>query len=300
LDEIQVLLDNEILTDQDPVPDVDPCGAAVSRHGDMWRLGEHLLLCGDALSTEPYERLLAGEKAQLVIADAPYNVRINGNVTSKSLHREFLMASGEMSSKDYTDFLTRAFANLITFSEDGSIHFLFIDWRHLAELLAAGEQFTELKNLICWNKQTAGMGSFYRSQHELIFAFKNGSKPHINNFGLGEKGRHRSNIWDYPGLSGWGRARDSELAMHPTVKPLAMIADAIKDCSKKNGIVLDCFGGSGTTLIAAERTGRRARLIELDPLYVDVIIRRFEAATGRKALLDHCGRSFESVASDGR
>jgi DNA modification methylase len=167
-------------------------------------------------------------------------------------------------------------------------------------MLDATAQYHELKNLVCWNKGSAGMGTFYRSQHELIFVMKNGKARHINNFGLGDKGRHRSNVWDYPGLSGWTSERQAELAMHPTVKPIAMIVDAIRDCSRKGGIVLDCFGGSGTTLMAAEQTGRRARLIELDPIYVDVIIRRCEAATGQKAVLDQDGRSFSEVQKQGR
>jgi DNA modification methylase len=205
-----------------------------------------------------------------------------------------------MSKAEFQDFLTQAFANLRRFSCDGSIHFLFMDWRSLKEMLAAVEQYQELKNVICWNKGAAGMGTFYRSQHEFIFAMKNGRAKHINNFGLGEKGRHRSNVWDYQGLCGWTSERKSELAMHPTVKPVAMIADAIRDCSRKGGIVLDCFGGSGTTLIAAEQTGRRARLIELDPIYVDVAIRRFQSATAQKAVLEQDGRSFDELEKDGR
>jgi DNA modification methylase len=162
-------------------------------------------------------------------------------------------------------------------------------------MVAATAQYSEMKNLICWNKQSAGMGSFYRSKHELIFVMKSGTARHINNFGLGEKGRHRSNVWDYPGLNGWTEDRGEQLAMHPTVKPVAMIADALRDCSRKDGIVLDSFGGSGTTLIAAEQTGRRARLIELDPAYVDVTIRRWESATTRKATLVDSGRAFDEI-----
>ncbi len=258
------------------------------------------MLCADATLPESFEQLLGSERAQQVIADGPYNVRVNGHVSGNGRHREFVMGSGEMTQEEFTAFLRAAFANLIRFSCDGSIHFLFMDWRHMREMLDATNQYAELKNLICWNKGSAGMGTFYRSQHELIFVMKNGKGRHVNNFGLGEKGRHRSNVWDYPGLSGWTAERESELAMHPTVKPVAMIADAIRDCSRKGGIILDCFGGSGTTLIAAEQTGRRARLIELDPLYVDVIIRRFEAATGGKAVLAQDGRTFGQVQREGR
>jgi DNA modification methylase len=175
-----------------------------------------------------------------------------------------------------------------------------MDWRHMGEMVAATAQYSEMKNLVCWNKQSGGMGTFYRSKHELVWVMKNGSARHINNFGLGEKGRHRTNVWDYAGLAGWTPDRGEELAMHPTVKPIAMIADALKDCSKKDGIVLDCFGGSGTTLMAAERTGRHARLIELDPLYVDVTIRRWEADTGRKAVLAQDERTFTQIEKEGR
>jgi DNA modification methylase len=175
-----------------------------------------------------------------------------------------------------------------------------MDWRHLGEMLQACSQYSEMKNLVCWTKHSAGLGSFYRSQHELIFVMKNGRAAHINNFGLGEKGRHRSNVWSYPGLSGWTQGREEQLMMHPTVKPLPLIADAIRDCSKKGGIILDCFGGSGTTLMAAQQTGRRARLIELDPIYVDVIIRRFQSDTTGKATLAHDGRSFDDLEKNGR
>jgi DNA modification methylase len=299
-DEIEVMFDNLLDPTGGSIPKADVENPPVSRLGDVWRLGEHLVLCGDALAPESYERLLGSDRAQLVIADAPYNVRINGHVSSGGQHREFLMGSGEMSHAEFTAFLRTAFANLVRFSADGSIHFLFMDWRHLREMLGATEQYAELKNLICWNKGSGGMGSFYRSQHELIFVLKNGTGRHINNFGLGDKGRYRSNVWDYPGLNGWTAARAEELAMHPTVKPVAMIADAIRDCSRKGGIVLDCFGGSGTTLIAADQTGRRARLLELDPTYVDVIIRRYEAATGGKAVLSNDGRSFGELQKQGR
>jgi DNA modification methylase len=300
LDEIEVLFDNEIESRQDSIPPVNIKDPPVSRVGDLWQLGEHLLLCGDALRAESFDVLMDEERAQLVITDPPYNVRVAGNVSSSDRHGEFVMASGEMSSSEFTEFLTAAFANLIRFSCDGSIHFHFMDWRHLAEILAAGAQYAELKNVICWDKQTAGMGTFYRSQHELIFAFKNGSKPHINNFKLGQNGRHRSNVWSHPGLNGWVRDRKAQLSLHPTPKPVPLLAEAIKDCSKPNGIVVDCFAGSGSTLIAAQHTGRRARLIELDPHYVDVILRRFTAETAQKAVLCDDGRCFDDIQKQGR
>jgi len=300
LDDVEIMIDGLTESHEDEPVGPDRLRAAVSRVGDLWILGEHRILCGDALLAASFEALLGAERAQLVITDAPYNVKVNGNVARKGKFQEFVMASGEMSSSEFAAFLTAAFHNLIDFSVDGAIHFLFMDWRHMAEMVEATAQYTEMKNLICWNKQSAGMGTFYRSKHELIWAMKSGTAPHINNFGLGEKGRHRTNVWDYPGLAGWSPGRAEELAMHPTVKPVAMIVDALKDCSRKGGIVLDCFGGSGSTLMAAEQAGRRARLIELDPAYVDVAVRRWEADTGRKAILDQDGRSFELIEQGGR
>jgi DNA modification methylase len=223
----------------------------------------------------------------MIFTDPPYNVQIEGNVSGlgKIKHREFVMASGELSETDYTALLQTSCGHLVANSVSGSIHFLCMDWRHCWELLGAGRKvYSELKNLCVWNKHNGGMGSLYRSKHELIFVFKNGSTPHINNVELGTHGRNRTNVWDYPGVNSWREGRRDELAMHPTVKPVALVADAILDCSKRGGIVLDCFGGSGTTLVAAEKTGRRGYLMELDPVYVDVTIRRFEQLTGEKAI----------------
>ncbi len=299
-EDVEIMLDGLTESHEDQPIEPDRSRPAVSCDGDLWLLGEHRLLCGDALLPASFQALMGVERAQVVVTDAPYNVKVNGNVAPKGKFKEFAMASGEMGSSQFAGFLTDAFANLITYSANGSIHFLFMDWRHMAEMVQATAQYSEMKNLICWNKQSAGMGSFYRSKHELIWAMKSGTEPHINNFGLGEKGRNRTNVWDYPGLAGWSAERAESLAMHPTVKPVALIVDALKDCSRKGGIVLDCFGGSGSTLMAAEQTGRRARLIELDPAYVDVTIRRWEADTGKKAILDQVGRSFESIEQEGR
>jgi hypothetical protein len=214
-------------------------------------------------------------------------------------HREFAMASGEMSRSQFTTFLTDSLGCMASVMRDGAIAFVCMDWRHMGELLEAGDAvFTQLKNLIVWNKTNGGMGAFYRSKHELIFAFKAGDAPHTNSFGLGETGRYRTNVWDYAGISSISASRSEELAMHPTVKPVAMIADAIKDCSRRGEIVLDAFGGSGSTLIAAEKTGRQARLIEYDPLYCDTIIRRWEQLTGKRARHADSGRPFEDVADD--
>lgn len=271
---------------------------AVSRPGDMWLLGRHRVICGDARRREVYDQLLEGRKADLIFTDPPYNVAIDGNVTGKGVvtHREFAMGAGEMTQADFIDFLTITLGRQARASRDGAIAFVAMDWRHMGEVLTAGrEVFSELKNLCVWNKTNAGLGRFYRSKHELIFVFKVGDGPHVNNFGLGADGRYRTNVWDYAGVSGGGRHRAEALAMHPTVKPVALVADAIRDCSRRGDLVLDGFAGSGTTLIAAEQCGRIARLIEIDPLYVDTIVRRFERVTGQAAVLADTGASFDDT-----
>ena len=278
----------------DPADDLtglQPQGPAISQLGDVWELGRYRLVCGDALQSSSYKLLLGGETAQMVVSDPPYNVPIAGHTMGRGRvrHREFKMASGEMSEAAFTAFLESFIRQVIAHSGDGSIHYLFIDWRHLPELLtAARPQYAEWKNLLVWNKTNAGQGSFYRSKHELIALFKNGTAPHINNFGLGAQGRYRSNVLDYPGVNSLHPARRGDLELHPTVKPVALIADLIRDCSRRNGIILDPFCGSGTILLAAERTGRVARAIELDPLYVDVAVRRWEQLTNIPAR--HAGR----------
>jgi DNA modification methylase len=272
---------------------------AVSRPGDLWVLGSHLLLCGDARTREAYGQLLGATKAAFVFTDPPYNVPIDGHVCGlgRIRHRGFAMGCGEMSSPQFADFLTTIFRALAAHSTDGSIHQICMDWRHMGEMLEAGKAvYTELKNLCVWNKSNAGMGSFYRSKHELVFVWKSGTAPHINTFELGQYGRHRANVWDYPGISSLSPGRLDELAMHPTVKPVALVADAIKDCSRRNDLVLDPFAGSGTVLIAAERTGRRARAIEIDPHYVDVAVRRWQAYTGKAAVISATGQTFEEAA----
>jgi DNA modification methylase len=271
---------------------------AISRPGDLWVLGPHLLLCGDARSPEAYGQLLGETKAAFVFTDPPYNVPIDGHVCGlgRIRHRSFAMGCGEMSSPEFTGFLTTIFRSLAAHSTDGSIHQICMDWRHMVEMLEAGNSiYSELKNLCVWNKSNAGMGSFYRSKHELVFVWKNGTAPHINTFELGQYGRHRSNVWDYAGISSLSPGRLDELAMHPTVKPVALVADAIKDCSRRNELVLDPFAGSGTVLIAAERTGRRARAMEIDPHCVDVAVRRWQAYTGKAAVLSATGQAFEEV-----
>jgi DNA modification methylase len=242
---------------------------------------------------------MADERAEFVFTDPPYNVRIDGHVSGlgRIKHREFAMASGEMSENQFIEFLSKVFELVCQFSIDSSIHQICMDWRHMREMLAAGDaHYSELKNVCIWNKSNAGMGSFYRSKHEMVFVWKNGTAPHINTFELGQYGRHRSNVWDYDGVNTMRPGRMEELAMHPTVKPVSLVADAIKDCSKRGSLVLDPFCGSGTILIGAEKTGRRARAIELDPVYVDVAIRRWEHYAGKVARLGPMGETFEEVA----
>lgn len=285
---------------EDEIPARRP-GACTTQPGDVWVLDKHRILCGNALDDSDYVRLLGDEKAEFVFTDPPYNVRIDGNVCGKGAihHREFAMASGEMSKDEFTDFLATAFRHLAAHSTDGSIHDLCMDWRHIEEMMAAGNQvYRELKNLCVWAKKSPGMGTFYRSRHELVFVWKSGTAAHINNFKLGQHGRTRTNVWEYAGITSMGAERLEQLAMHPTVKPVALVADAIRDCSRRKGIVLDPFLGSGTTVIAAERTGRRARGIELDPAYVDVAIRRWQSYTGKAATLAATGRTFEYVAGE--
>src|SRR3954466_3397778 len=203
-----------------------------------------------------------------------------------------------MSSAAFTSFLTETLGHAAAHTRDGAIAFAFMDWRHIGELLQAGQAvFSELKNLCVWNKTNAGMGTFYRSKHELVFVFKVGTAPHTNSFGLGDTGRYRTNVWDYPGVSSLSAHRLEDQEMHPTVKPTALVADAIRDCSKRGEIVFDGFGGSGTTLIASETCGRRARLIEYDPVYCDTIVARWERLTGKQARLVETGETFEDVAA---
>jgi len=233
--------------------------------------------------------------------DPPYNVPIEGHVGGLGAihHREFAFASGEMSPEQFTAFLRQTLSAAAVLARDGAIAFVCMDWRHMRELIEATDGvFSELKNLCVWNKSNGGMGSFYRSKHELVFVFKVGTEPHTNSFGLGETGRYRTNVWDYAGISSMGSDRADQLSMHPTVKPVALVADAIKDCSRRGEIVLDVFAGSGTTLIAAASCGRRARVLEYDPLYCDTVIRRWENYTGKRAVLAADGRSFEAISAE--
>jgi DNA modification methylase len=306
LAEVDFVLDHASDADPDAADEPEDAvpagrGQPVTRSGDLWLLGRHRLLCGDTRDRADMARLMGEERADLVFTDPPYNVAIDGNVCGLGSvrHREFAFASGEMSRQQFTSFLADTLSNISGQMRDGAIAFVCMDWRHMGELLAAGQQaFTELKNLVVWNKTNGGMGSFYRSKHELIFVFKQGTGEHTNSFGLGETGRYRTNVWDYAGISSLSAGRADELAMHPTVKPVALIADAIRDCSRRGEVVLDGFGGSGSTLIAAEKTGRCSRLIEYDPAYCDTIVRRWEAYTGKQATLQGSESTFEQLAEE--
>jgi DNA modification methylase len=298
-------LEDPPLREEDPA-DVLPevaAGPAVSKIGDKWLLGRHRILCSTALDPEAFTALMGDERAATVFTDPPYNVPIDGHTSGLGAihHRPFPMASGEMDKAEFTAFLTQACRNLAAFSDAGSLHYICMDWRHLDELLNAGaEAYGELKNVCVWVKSNAGMGSLYRSQHELVLVFKQPRGVHRNNVQLGQFGRNRSNVWQYPGANSFSRggAEGNLLALHPTVKPVAMVADAILDCLARGDIVLDAFLGSGTTVIAAERTGRRCRALELDPAYVDTAIRRWQVLNGEKAHKASNGCRFDDLADE--
>lgn len=282
---------------EEPEPPVPPVqsNSITTRPGDLWCLGPHRLYCGDAREASSYEALLGTSRAQAVITDPPYNIRIANLVgKGRTRHREFAMASGEMSEDQFVAFLRATLSHGVAFSAPGALSYVFMDWRHLHHLNVVGlELFDEQKALIVWDKGRGGMGSLYRSQHELIAVYKNGSGPHINNVELGKFGRNRTNIWRYPPARPGGEA---DLNLHPTSKPISMIADAIQDCTHRGGFILDPFGGSGTTLLAAERTGRRGALLELDSGYVDVIVRRWQGMTGDEAKHAESGLSFDELS----
>ena len=272
----------------------------ISKVGDLWILGKHRLLCGDSTKVEDVQKLVADNVADMIFTDPPYNVRIDSIVNlGKVKHNEFVMASGEMSEQEFVDFLTTVFRNLVSASKDGSIHYICMDWKHIYEIITAGRKaYTEFKQLCVWNKGTGGMGSFYRNQHELIFVFKNGEASNTNNFELGQYGRYRTNVWDYSGMNNFAnKDREELMKLHPTVKPLKLVADAILDCSNHGEVVLDLFGGSGTTIIACEETDRQCCMMELDPKYVDTIIRRWQKYTGEQAIHAESGKTFDEMIS---
>jgi len=271
---------------------------AVTRPGDLWCLGEHRILCGDALDPAALARLTDGVKAQLVFIDPPYNVPVRGHVRAGKGHREFAMASGEMTTPQFREFLTRSLDVAGQHLADNGLLMVCMDWRHISELIAVARELGfSLVNVCVWAKTNAGMGSLWRSQHELIAVFGAARGRHLNNVELGRHGRHRSNLWTYAGVNTFRRGRAADLTDHPTVKPTALVADAIRDVTRHGDIVLDSFGGSGTPLLAAQKTGRRARLVEIDPRYVDTTIRRWQELTGHHAVCAAKGERFDSLSA---
>jgi DNA modification methylase len=275
-------------------------GDAITRSGDLWCLGQHRLLCGDARSRADLDRLMNDARAQMIFADPPYNVRIASvQGRGRIKHQEFAFASGEMSEQEYVAFLQETLSKAARVSVEGAVHYVCVDWRHIAELIAAGRLiYGAMLNLCVWTKSNPGQGSFYRSQHELIGVFRVGNVGHQNNVDLGRFGRNRTNVWLYPGVSGFGAGRQDTLAMHPTVKPIALVADAMRDCTTKGDVVLDPFLGSGTTILAAEKIGRRAYGLEFEPRYVDVAIPRWEAYTKAEAVLEGDGRTYAEIKAE--
>ena len=272
---------------------------AVTRRGDLWLIRDHRLYCGDARQPEAWEALLGNERADILFADPPYNVPINGHVSGTGRHREFAFASGEMSPPEFTHFLRGTFRNCVRFSRSGSIHYICMDWRHMRELLdAADGVFDQFKQLIVWDKGNGAMGSFYRSQHELVFVFKSGKTKHTNTFGLGENGRYRTNVLQYPGCNTFRKGREADLAAHSTVKPTAMVVDFLLDCSNVGDLLVDPYLGSGTSLLAAHKAKRRGAGIEIDPSYVDTALNRLKAISGIEPILAHDGRSFAEISEE--
>ena len=297
--EIDVLLGaaEQSVAEEPPPPPPEPENT-VTMLDDVWQLGPHRILCGDCRDNDVMESLMDSRLAQMVITDPPYNVPINGHVSGlgKNKHDEFAMATGEMTYAEFIEFLFDALLQMDRACVEGALQYVFMDWRHQFELLIARQQLQNpLVNLCVWVKTNGGMGSLYRSQHELIFIFKKGSAPHINNVELGTHGRYRTNVWTYPGVNTFGEGRDEALASHPTVKPVAMVADAILDVTHRGNIVLDGFLGSGTTLLAAEQTGRVCYGVEIDPRYVDVSLQRWMVASGDDAVHLQSGHTFDDL-----
>jgi hypothetical protein len=285
----------------DPADAVDPdwsIAAPVAKPGDLWQLGHHRLLCGDARNGSDLTRLMDGSQAAMAFLDPPYNVRVRDIVgRGRIKHREFPMGSGELSRAGFVEFLKDTLGAAAAVSRDGAIHYTCMDWRHISELLeAGGSVYGDTLNIAVWVKSNAGQGSFYRSQHELVGIFRVGQGPHLNNIELGRHGRSRSNVWHYAGVNTFRAGRLDDLKAHPTVKPVALVADAMKDVTRRRDIVLDTFCGSGTTILAAERVGRRAYALELEPRFVDVSIRRWQAFARRDATHAESGLTFDELA----
>ena len=289
----------ELADADDVLPPLVP--EPVSRVGDRWRLGRHVLGCGDARGAAFLTGLLEGRQARLLLGDAPWNLKIEGVVSGKgkTKHLDFVMAAGEMSRAEFVRFLTEAITAAQASLVDGALVYLFMDWRNLDALAeAAAECGLVQKNLLVWCKDNAGLGLLYRSQHELIALYKYGGAPHTNNMRMGEDGRNRSNLLFYPGANSFGKGRSEALKSHPTSKPVSLLADILLDVTAPGEIVIDPFGGSGSTLIAAERMDRVCVMIELHPPYVDGIIRRYEKLCGTGATHFDTGKTFAEVAAE--
>ncbi len=294
--EIDVVLADSVDPDEEVIPPV-PTSPRV-QVGDIWRLGEHRIACGDGRDAAFLRRLVGeSEKIACAFLDPPYNVKINGHANARGRHREFAMASGEMSEAEFRSFLADTLGACATVSRDGAVHFVCMDWRHMDDVTSSVTGvYEELLNICVWNKSNAGMGSLYRSKHEMVFVYRVGDAAHANNVELGRHGRNRTNVWDYPSVNSMKGSRREDLALHPTVKPVAMVADAYQDVTKRGELVLDIFLGSGTSLIAAERVGRRFRGLDIDPAYVDLAMQRWCDLTGKEPKLVHRDNPAEEAA----
>lgn len=300
--ELDVLMNPDIKSADPKINTVPfiPENEIISRPGDVWLLGKHRIICGNSLEKSNFDKLFGTQKAAMVLQDPPYNVKITGNVcgTGKFQHKEFAFASGEMSAAEFVNFLKTNFKLCSQYSSQGSLHYNFMDWRHMSEILQAGDStFSDFINMCVWVKSSGGKGSLYRSQHELCFIFKNGSVKHVNNVELGKNGRYRTNVWQYAGVNSFGRHKQ-DLKFHPTVKPVEMLKDAILDVSKRGDIILDSFLGSGSTLIAAEQTGRICFGLEYEPMYVDTVIRRYREIFGQDAILESTGKFYSELLKE--
>ena len=300
IDQLQIDFEED---SEDPGDEIDrscQTGPLVSRRGCLWILNRHRLFCGDARSEANLDRLIGSDRAAMAFLDVPYNVRVRSiGGRGRTKHPEFAFASGEMSRPEYVEFLLSALGNCNGVSRDGAVQYVCCDWRHVTEIIEAGRlAYGEVLNIVVWVKSNAGQGSFYRSQHEFIVVFRVGKSPHLNNIQLGRHGRSRSNVWNYRGVNTFGAGRMDELRSHPTVKPVALVADAMRDCTRRHDIVLDTFSGSGTTIMAAERIGRRAYAMEIEPRYVDVAIRRWQAFTRKDAADSESGCTFDQLEAE--
>jgi len=298
IDQLQVDFEEDASDPDDEIDRGWQAGAPVSRSGSLWLPDRHRLLCADARSEGDLDRLMGSTRAAMAFLDVPYNVQVRSiGGRGRIKHAEFAFASGEMSRPEYVEFLLAALGNASRVSRAGAIHFVCCDWRHVTEIMeAGGPAYGETLNVIVWVKSNAGQGSFYRSQHEFVVVFRVGNAPHLNNIELGRHGRSRSNVWNYRGVNTFGAGRMEELRSHPTVKPVALVADAMRDCTRRRDVILDTFVGSGTTIMAAERIGRRAYAMEVEPRYVDVAVRRWQAFTGKDAVEAESGQTFDQLA----